>query len=78
MIPLAVNARLPVKNGIDDHKLLLHRIREIAKYEYVIMIGNGPDVSKVVPRFPNYVGGVSSYKGRFFPKMLELQIAMQG
>ncbi|KAK5973405.1 hypothetical protein GCK32_004071 [Trichostrongylus colubriformis] len=61
MIPLAANGTLPAKKKLDCDKLLLRRVQEISKYQYVIMVGNGTDVSKIVPRLPNCVGGLSLY-----------------
>ncbi|KAK5973404.1 hypothetical protein GCK32_004070, partial [Trichostrongylus colubriformis] len=61
MIPLAANARLPFPNTTGYDKLLLHRIGELLKYDYVIMIGSGGDICKIVPRLPSNIGVLSMY-----------------
>ncbi|KHJ93368.1 hypothetical protein OESDEN_06725 [Oesophagostomum dentatum] len=54
------NAEISQRRDADE-KIRQNRVRELLRYDWVIMTGTVNDVTKVVPRLPRNIGSHSVY-----------------
>ncbi|CAJ0607510.1 unnamed protein product [Cylicocyclus nassatus] len=61
MISVAPNALVQAKKEVDYNRPLQQRVQMFFDYDYVLMIGNNNDITRIVPRLPNHIGSLSLY-----------------
>ncbi|KAK6032330.1 hypothetical protein OSTOST_01495, partial [Ostertagia ostertagi] len=61
MIPIASNARIPLKKETDYNKPLLFRSQQLFPFELPVIITNVDDISDSMPRLPKKIGKMELY-----------------